>query len=320
MVQPRGVRSLAADYEPWLPTSATPSPRNQELGRILGLPISTREIYIGRFSSMKTALAISGAGAGLLTEVGQLKAYRAAGLSYDFIIGTSSGGIAAAFYHAGQLDVLEQLCLEIQEHEVFKDAPWEALTKSECLLDNSPLRNTIKKHLDCAALRAAGKSCKVNTTDLATWTIKQFELTQLSDDEILDAILISTSIPVAFPQRNGLVDGGVVDDYPVLDALAEQADQIILLVANTQQPESPKNLKEMIGQFISISIGNQLTSLKRSLELLSAKAQIIIVEPDKPTGISVLGFNDLGDKVQRQAHIDNGYQIAFPVLAGLEKI
>jgi hypothetical protein len=73
----------------------------------------------------------------------------------------------------------------------------------------------------------------------------------------------------------------------------------------------------MIDVYIGASITNQLQSLRLALEYLSTKADIIIVELKKPTGIGLLDFDALGSTEQRQQYIDMGYRAAKAALDGL---
>jgi predicted acylesterase/phospholipase RssA len=267
---------------------------------------------------MKTAIAYSGAGANIIIEVGFAKAFKDMGLTYDFINGTSSGAIVSAFVHAGQLDVLEHIALTATDKDIFTHAPWDLLSKSRlCFLDNAPLRKLLTRNLNCAAVRAAGKSCVVNITDLKTWTIKQYELTRLDNADMIEAIVISTSLPIAFAQSNGLVDGGVLRTYPLYDGLASRADRVIIFIPTKAAPFRPRNLKQMIEVYLLATVNNQLQSLQLALEYLSSKAEIIVVQVKKPTGIGLLNFDALGNAGQRQSYIELGYEIAKDALAGI---
>lgn len=263
---------------------------------------------------MKTALAYSGAGANIIIEVGFAKAFRDLGMSYDFINGSSSGAIISAFVHASQLDVLEQIVLTARDRDVFNDTPWELFGAGMCLLDNSPLRKLLQEKLDCNALRKAGKSCIANVSDLGSATVREYELTTLDDADLIQAIIMSTSIPLAFAQTHGLVDGGVLRNYPLLNGLAEKADRVIVFVPNTFTPAEPTNIKDLIGAYVSASLTNQLNSLEYSLQYLKANAETYIVQMTEPTGIGLLDFDGLGSLEKRQAYIELGYQTALKAL------
>ena len=266
-------------------------------------------------SKKTTALAFSGAGANIIVEAGFAKAFRDSGLDYSYVDGTSSGAIAGAFFHSGQIDVLESICLRAKDKDIFSFAPWKLFGPSISLLDNAPLKRLLKTNLNCEALRRAGKSCVVNVSDLGSWTVKQIELTLLDDDDMVEAIVLSTAVPIAFPQTNGLVDGGVLRDYPLLNGLVEKADRVILFIPNTINPMVPKTLKQMIGSYVAASINNQLLSMK--LLLTDLPMEVTIIEPEKPTGIGLLDFNGLGSEKARQAVIDMSYQLAKTALSKL---
>lgn len=271
-------------------------------------------------SKMKTALAYSGAGANIIVEAGFAKAYRDSGLDYDYVNGTSSGAIVSAFVAANQVDDLEQLVLTCHDKDVFHFQPWRLFdVNSLSILSNTPLKQLLKKHLDCAAIRASGKSCTVNVSNLKTWSCIQYELAELSDDDIIQAIVMSTAIPIAFPHSKGLVDGGVLRDYPVLNAFAEKADRIVLFVPNSMTPaKNLNNIVDMINACVAAQLNNQLISLKQTLQFCPPQAEMIIIEPLVSTGIGLLNFDALGSVVKRQGYIDIGYKTAKAVLDRLK--
>ena len=61
---------------------------------------------------MKTAVIVAGAGAMGWFEAAALKALHDSKMEYQFIVGTSSGGLNAAMFHAGQIDELIELWMD----------------------------------------------------------------------------------------------------------------------------------------------------------------------------------------------------------------
>jgi predicted acylesterase/phospholipase RssA len=137
---------------------------------------------------------------------------------------------------------------------------------------------------------------------------------------MLDSIIKSTAVPVAFPLKDGCIDGGCVRNYPIVDALGQQVDEIILVVTATIEPKPIGNIFDIIGQFISIVLYNQLTEAKKLLELVYIQnpnmrlAKLIVIQPDKPTNIGLLNIDKIGNREQRQAFIDSGYNLAMEIL------
>jgi predicted acylesterase/phospholipase RssA len=280
----------------------------------------------------RSAFVFSGAGAKILFECGALIALDAAVKdgrinSPDVLIGTSSGGLSLAYYAAGQLDVLFDLCLKLKNKDIYKinlGSILNLFNDKASIMDNSPLRNTIKNTLDFKTLRAYSKPVLVNVTNTETWEDEEIDLTKCnSDEEVLDALIKTTSVPLAFPNFKGYCDGGVVDNYPIFDAIAQQVDQIIMVITSTKEPKPIKNGKDMASQFVSIVLFNQLQSALRILELVHIKnpniqlTELIKVMPSKPLGINLLDADGLGDINQRKGYIHQGY---MDTVAALKEI
>lgn len=235
------------------------------------------------------------------------------------LIGTSSGGLTSAFYASGQLEVLADLCLTIKNSELYSLAPWKAFTKEACLLDNTPLRNLLTKNLDCGAVRKFGKPVLVNVTNVSNWQSQEIDLVNLDDEAMIDALLATTSVPGAFPVHNNFVDGGVTENFPIIDALGQQCDRIILVVTATIDPTPINNLKDMIAQMVSVSLYNQLSMSQRMLELVYLKnpelklTELITIQPNKPTNIPLLDIDGISLE-RRKAYMKEGTDLALKVL------
>lgn len=267
---------------------------------------------------MKTALVFPGAGAKIVVELGFAKAWRDSGRKYDCILGTSAGSIVSACLHGNQLDDLERLLLTIKNKNVYHWDLLNAFNSKASILSNAPLRKVLTKLLNPAKIRAnTSATCKVIATDLATWNAKSFDLTKLTDEEIINALMASTAVPVAFPCVDYLVDGGVVDDYPVYDALAEEVDRIVVFNTSNLQPRPINNILDMIGQIIGLSFYGQFISTFKGLEVLKPKAEIVLIQVQEATGIPLLDFDALGKPEQRQKLIDNAYTLASTAISKL---
>lgn len=277
----------------------------------------------------RTAAAFAGAGARILYECGAAEAIRdiiKSGKMDELVTltGTSSGVITSAFYASKQLDVLHDLCLTIRNKDIYSWAPWKLFTKEACLFDNAPLRKTLESNLNCQALRDFCKDGNgpilANITDLTKWHDIEPNLCVLNDEDIIDAIIKSTSVPGAFPVLDNCVDGGVVDNYPIFDALAQQVDRIILISTSAVEIAPVHNIRDILSQFISITMYNQLSSAKRMLELVHLKnpdiqlTELIIVEPKTPLNIGLLDADHLGTVEQREAFIKIGYDLTMEAL------
>jgi predicted acylesterase/phospholipase RssA len=208
--------------------------------------------------------------------------------------------------------------MTIRNDDVYDLDVLKTWTSEACVYDNHHLRRTIKQHLNFQALRANKTPCIINATDIVKWQTKQFVLNELSDDDIVSALIYSTSVPVAFPQHDGLVDGALIDNYPIYDALSDHVDRIVLISASTPEPRAIKNVADIIDVTISLLLYNQLSVAKRAVAIFNSPVDLIVVEPQSPTGIPLLGFSDLGDKIKRAGYIEWGYQLGMAKLKDLK--
>jgi NTE family protein len=173
------------------------------------------------------ALALSGGGARGIAHIGFLKALHEAGIGYQYICGTSFGGLVGAALAVGiTLQDLEKEALRISKTSEFIR-----------LLDPNPLRrgflegNRVKAYIEkLIGSKHEFESLKIPLTliavDLATGTE-----VLLNSGDLLNAVFATIAIPGIFNpvefQGKMLVDGGVLNNLPVNHARATGADLVI---------------------------------------------------------------------------------------------
>jgi len=205
-------------------------------------------------SRPKIGLTLSGGGAKGLAHIGILQALDSAGLKIDYITGTSMGSVMGAMYAAGYSgDSIEYLARGIDWNLLFSTSPrLNAITveeKSEyqnyalevpfekrkfkigkgiiegqeLWLKMSEMFEPVYNITDFSKLPIPFKCIG---TDLATG-----DAVQMDHGNIVTAIRASMAIPSVFTpvEYDGklLVDGGVVNNFPVMDAKRMGADYVI---------------------------------------------------------------------------------------------
>jgi len=175
---------------------------------------------------------------------------------------------------------------------------WDALSWKN-FYDTSPMLETLKKHVDFAALNASPTAFVVTAVDLASG-----ELTRFRNDPRKQIgprhILASGSLPPGFPATSvddkTFWDGGIVDNTPLGDAIeafsgSEDADRI-LVVMNLfrKQRAAPKNMIEVNDRLSELRYGNRLrqdganaaviNELLQTIEALSAAVPEAARTPD----------------------------------------
>lgn len=284
----------------------------------VGYPLLTPEVP----GEKKTAVVFSGAGAKIILEAGMAKAMVDLGIKFDYAFGTSSGAIMAAAMMGDQIDDVINFMYRVKNKDVYTWAPWKLWTKEASLYDNAPLRKTLKSILNFDKIRANaanGKFFIANVCDLSQWSDQNLVVeSHHTDEQIINTIVTSTAVPCLFPYQYNCVDGGIVDNYPLFDALAKHVDRVIMFVTSTKDPRPVNNVKDMFAQIFSLLMYNQFQVATRALTIFPTTTEVIIIQVEHNTAIPLLGFDDLGDRAKRQSYIDLGYRLAMDKLSKLK--
>lgn len=197
----------------------------------------------------KRALVLSGGGSRGSWEVGAIKALAEKDRTWDIVSGVSVGALNAAgiaMYpkekHLEAALKLEKLWLEdIKGNKsIYKKwAPWIlnylfSLWKGS-LYNTAPLYELMKKNFNQEGLDSSGVSLRLGTVGLKTG---QYKAATEKDDNIIEWILASSSMPVMFqPVELGgekWVDGGIRNITPLSDVLVLPGiAEIDVVLANT---------------------------------------------------------------------------------------
>ncbi|HSK14255.1 MAG TPA: patatin-like phospholipase family protein, partial [Phnomibacter sp.] len=268
-------------------------------------------------SGQKIGLTLSGGGAKGLAHIGLLKAIDSAGLKIDLVTGTSMGSIVGGLYAAGYTaDSIEKIARSIdwklllsnnvsmrsytmeEKSEYGKYAVELSATKGKLSLPTGFLESqelwlklqelffpvATVRHFD-----ALPRPFRCIGTDLATG-----EAVVLKDGDIVSAIRASMAIPGVFSavDRNGrrLVDGGVVRNFPVKDAIdmgatytigisvstplkdvkdLDNAVKVLTQVVFLNEDKDRKLESKLVDMLIDIPMGDYTTaSFNRSNEII----------------------------------------------------
>lgn len=247
----------------------------------------------------KTALVLAGGGSFGAVQVGMLKALVAAGLTADFVVGSSVGAINGAFY-AGSPTVenmarLEALWRGISRNDIFP-MTWRSLLgfarRRDFLAAGHGIRALAEEHLPYRNLEDAAIPMHVIATNLLSG-----EAVVLSRGNAADAIAASSAIPVAFaPVRIGdrfLIDGAVTSNTPVRAAVELGAHRLIVLptgfACDLEHP--PRGAISNALHALTLLIARQLVG---ELEGLTAHIDYAIVPSLCPLAGSAYDFTRTG--------------------------
>lgn len=227
---------------------------------ILGFMITVSAIAQKSSSRPKIGLTLAGGGAKGLAHIGIIQAIDSAGLKVEFVTGTSMGSVVGSLYAAGYSGKqIEQMARSLDWGLLFSSSPrLNAISieeKSE--YDKYALEVPIvKKKIQIGKGIIEGQELWLklseyfepvyNITDFSKLPIpfkcigtdlETGDAVQMDHGNIVTAVRASMAIPSVFTpvQYDGklLVDGGVVNNFPVLDVKEMGADYVIGVNLNT---------------------------------------------------------------------------------------
>ena len=203
----------------------------------------------------KVALVLSGGGAKGAAHIGVLKALEKYKVPVDYVVGTSVGSIVGAMYSVGYTpEQIEELVLNLDFMDLFSNEEDRTLKdiSDKIVYAERPIKITIDKNneihfpkgfVDGEYLYLEFKKIfdrAGNITDFDKLPIPYRAITTdlntgkevvINHGDLAKATLMSMAIPsVLVPVENHgkyYVDGGVTDNFPIIEALKEKADIII---------------------------------------------------------------------------------------------
>ncbi len=155
-------------------------------------------------------------------HIGVLKSMHEHDLKPAYLAGTSTGAFIAALYAFGvSLDKIEEIAREINWSDVV-----DLALPEQGLLSNKKLGRTLEKHIGPNRIEQASIPLAIVATDISCG-----EKVVLREGELGAAVTASSCIPGLFNpvtiDGRKLVDGGLVDNVPVLPLCETEAEFII---------------------------------------------------------------------------------------------
>ncbi|MBI4421144.1 MAG: patatin-like phospholipase family protein [Gemmatimonadetes bacterium] len=254
-----------------------------------------------------TAFVFAAGGSLGAIEVGMLRALTAAGVTADFVVGSSVGAINAAHYAhdptAEGVARLEQIWRRVRRRDVFPVSPVGGIVRllagCDYLLSPAALRRLMERNLTLQRLEEARLPCHIVAADLV-----EGKAVALSSGPAVQALLATTAIPGVFPpvciRPRTLVDGAVASGTPVSTAVALGAARVIVLSPGLPcaAPRPPAGVVSVGLHALNLLIVNQLLA---DLERVKGETEIVIVPPLCPLPVSSYDFSRTGELIDRAA-------------------
>lgn len=198
----------------------------------------------------KVGLALGGGGAKGLVHIGIIKALESAGISIDYIAGTSMGALVGGVYAATKdIATLENMVSEIKQDDVFPLL--ELLKRKDGLFfRGQTLTERLRKTLGNIKIQ----DCRIPFAAVATDEGSGEEI-MIKKGDLVDAIRASIALPIIFTpvefEGKMLVDGGLSNPVPANVVKELGADYVIAVDVSSRQLIPNSSVKE-IKDFYSI--------------------------------------------------------------------
>ena len=180
-------------------------------------------------SSGKVGLALGSGSTRGWSHIGVIHALVDAGITVDYIAGTSVGALVGAVYASGMIDLLEDAVYQFSRKHVFSFR--DLILPKSGLIDGVKIADFVQKYVLDEPIEKLPIPLSVVATNLYTG-----EEVVMKDGNIVEAVRASISLPGIFkPVRRGdhlLVDGGLVNPVPVRTVREMGADFVIAVDLN----------------------------------------------------------------------------------------
>ena len=168
---------------------------------------------------------------------------------------------------------------------------------SDHLVSDRGLRTLVADHLELGRLEDSRIPLHVIATDLLSGR----EL-RLSRGNALEAVMASAAIPGVFPaiewKGRRLIDGGVANNTPIIDAIELGADRIYVLPTGNacELPEAPGGAVAMLLHAMSLLV---MRRLLLEIEALRDRAELIVLPPPCPLTVAPIDFSHADELIRR---------------------
>ena len=229
-----------------------------------------------KFPPGKIGLALGSGSARGWAHIGVIQALAEAGISVNYVAGTSVGALVGAVYASGKIDSLADVVLQLDWKKIISS--FDVVFPRSGLIDGHKVADLIRSHLEEKNIENLSLPFCAVATDLVTGCeviIKKGDITE--------AVRASISIPGIFTpvskDNMTLVDGGLVNPVPVSVVREMGADFVIAvdlsrnIINKKSARKSPVSNSEDTSSFKKFS--KSLPGRDKILNALKKKAMAI---------------------------------------------
>ena len=204
---------------------------------------------------MKRSLVLSGGGAKGSFQYGAIRYLWDEGCDFDHIYGVSVGSLNGAMVAQGDVEKLGHLWASISNEKVYTGGLklWslvKVLFGQRSFYSNKPLQGMISEYIDPRRMKVPFRA---GTVEMCTGAWRLWDVNNMDVYAARKAILASTAIPIIWEPvylQGEQVDGGVRTQTPLMAAMEDGADEIIVVLCNPEVGITQTNrnkLKDVLG-------------------------------------------------------------------------
>ncbi len=183
----------------------------------------------------KTVLVLGGGGMKGIAHIGVVKALEEASIRPDAIVGTSIGALVGTLI-AGGLGwrELTEIARRLKKEDIVainRRAMWLSGIRAMSVFEDTPFLECLDGILPVHHFSDLMMPLRINATSLVSGEEVWFGNGYRRDVGLVQAVYASCALPVYFPplrlDGDTLVDGGVVNTFPLSEAVAWGAERVI---------------------------------------------------------------------------------------------
>jgi predicted acylesterase/phospholipase RssA len=256
-------------------------------------------------AGVRLGVVFSGGGAKAAYEAGLALALHERGVTPAAVAGTSSGALNAVLVATGEAERLADLWRRLRREDVFNYPAatvfggllpgWIGLAylrQARAVLDASPLRRTVERHVDFPRLRAAPVRLLVLAADLVSGEPRRFDNATVT----VDALVASGTVPAVFPAVSAdgavLVDGGVIQRAPTLELLdAYPLDRLLVVLGYGGDGLRDLTVQPVLERAFELALAREIL---RDVELAGFRhpaVEIRVIRPSEPLRVRPFDFD-----------------------------
>lgn len=238
----------------------------------------------------KIGLALGGGAVLGAAHIGVLRSIEEQELKVDYISGTSIGALVGALYAFGKgWEEIKEIAVDMDWFDIS-----ELSISQYGLLNNKKIGDIIRDNLGDVDFKDSNIPLSIIATDISNGTKEV-----LTDGSITDAVMASTCLPGIFSpvEMNDklLVDGGVLENVPVLSLQEMGADYIIGVDLNACYSfVKPENIIEVIINTVNLALINasKLQTEKADLLLTPDLSHFNLYATDQVPELIEIGYKE----------------------------